>query len=253
MLGRQIAAATLLTIGLLGGCGDDDAEATSTVTVLAASSLSESFEEIAAAFEVAHPAVQVSLTFDASSALATQIAEGAPADVFASADEANLAKVTDEGLGASDPVVFATNRLQIVVPEGNPAGIRSLADMADGRGRLALSAPEVPCGRYAAQAFANAGLAVPEASEEENVRGVLTKVALGEADAGIVYVTDVLANPDVEGIDVPDDLNVVATYPAVALRDAPNATAAATFVAFITGVDAQEILAAHGFGRAPQS
>jgi molybdate transport system substrate-binding protein len=143
--------------------------------------------------------------------------------------------------------VFATNRLQIVVPKGNPAGIRTLADMAAGDERLALCAPEVPCGGYAAQAFAKAGLPVPEASQEENVRGVLTKVALGEADAGLVYATDVLANADVDGVDLPDEVNVLVAYPATALRDAPNPFAASAFVAFLTGPEAQAILEEQGF------
>jgi molybdate transport system substrate-binding protein len=228
-------------------CGDDDA-ATGDVTVLAASSLTESFGDIATAFEAEHDGVEVQLTFDASSALATQIQEGVPADVFASADQANLDKVTGAGLGVGTPRAFASNRLQIVVPKGNPAGVTSLADLAAGKLDVALCAPEVPCGRYAAQAFANAGLEVPEASQEENVRGVLTKVALGEADAGIVYVTDVRADADVEGVDLPDDVNVVAGYPATALRDAPSPEVAAAFVAFLTGDEAQAILRRHGFG-----
>jgi molybdate transport system substrate-binding protein len=214
--------------------------------VLAASSLTESFGAIAEAFEAEHAGVDVELTFDASSALATQIAEGVPADVFASADTANLEKVTSVGLGAGATTVFAGNRLQIVVPRGNPAGIRSLADMAGGK-RLALCAPEVPCGSYATQAFEQAGLERPDASHEENVRGVLTKVGLGEADAGLVYLTDVLTNPDVESIDLPPEHQVVATYPATALRDAGSPAAAAAFVAFLTGKDAQAILEGYGF------
>jgi molybdate transport system substrate-binding protein len=244
--------ALVCTLGPTAGCGGDDGDGEATrLTVLAASSLRESFEDIAAAFEVEHPDIEVELSFDASSALATQVVEGAPADVFASADQANLDQVIGGGLGAGDPVVFASNRLQIVVPEGNPAGIRSMADIGAGGTRVALCAPEVPCGSYAAQAFANAGLAVPRASQEENVRGVLTKVALGEADAGIVYVTDVLTRDDVDGVDLPDEINVVATYPAIALRDAPDAEAAAEFLAFLAGSDAQAILAAHGFAAPP--
>ena len=241
-------------LGLLGvltaavaACGDNGT-AGRELTVLGASSLTDSFEEIASAFEAEHDGVDVQLTFEASSALATQIREGVPADVFASADHVNLDKVTGAGLGAGEPRAFASNRLQIVVPTGNPSGVASLADLASGGLDLALCAPEVPCGRYAAQAFANAGLDVPEASQEENVRGVLTKVALGEADAGIVYVTDVRANSDVEGVDLPDEVNVVAGYPAVVLRDAPSPELAAAFVAFLTGDEAQAILRRHGFG-----
>ncbi len=254
---RSLAGAVALALLLTAAaCGDDDDAAAppadepqGTVTVLAASSLTESFEDIAAAFEGEHPDVDVQLSFDASSALATQIQEGVPADVFASADGTNLAKVADAGLGAGEPVVFATNRLQIAVPKGNPAGVEGLADLAAGGLRLALCAPEVPCGRYAAQAFAQAGLEVPSASQEENVRGVLTKVALGEADAGIVYVTDVRTNGDVEGVDLPAAHQVVAAYPATVLRDAGDPEAAAAFLAFLSGQDAQAILRAAGFGE----
>ena len=261
---RRVLMAALAVLPLLAACGDDDDGATEattttqadelsgTLTVLAASSLTESFGEIATAFEAEHPGVDVQLSFDASSALATQISEGVPADVFASADTANLEKVTDAGLGSGTATVFASNRLQIVVPKGNPAGIQSLADMTSDE-RLAFCAPEVPCGKYAAQAFEKAGLPLPEASQEESVRGVLTKVALGEADAGLVYVTDVLTNPDVEGIDLAAGQEVIATYPATALRDAANPEAAAAFVAFLTGADAQAILDEYGFGPYSES
>ena len=257
MLGRTPRLVAVVLPLLLGAaaCGDDDessstttAEITGDITVLAASSLTEAFEEVALAFEIAHIEADVQLTFDGSSALATQIQEGVPADVFASADEANAAKVTDAGLARGGPVPFASNRIQIVVPRGNPAGVTSLADVAGADLRLALCAPEVPCGRYATQAFERAGIAVPAASQEENVRGVLTKVALGEADAGIVYVTDVLTNPAVEGVDLPEDVQVPAVYPALVLRDSTNLDAAAAFVAFLRTPQAQRILEEHGFG-----
>ena len=251
---RLLAALVVLT--LLAACGDDDDAATGsagagrlsgTVTVLAAASLTETFTDIAEAFEAEHEGVDVAVTFDASSALATQILEGAPADVFASADIANMDKVTDAGL-AGEAVVFATNALQIVIAEGNPKGISSLADLTTGDLTVALCAPEVPCGRYAAGAFERAGLDVPSASQEENVRGVLTKVSLGEADAGIVYVTDVLTGEHVEGVDLPAEHQVPASYPAATLTDAPNPTAATAFLAFLTGEDAQAILRDAGFG-----
>ena len=256
---RRAVTAVLAIAALAGtGCGGDDGAAGSpsgptavdgTVTVLAAASLTDAFEALATAFEAEHPAVDVVLTFDGSSALATQILEGVPADVFASADEVHLAKVADGGSAAGDVVPFATSSLQIVVPRGNPLDIEGLADLTTDL-RLALCAPEVPCGRYAAEAFAKAGLAVPPASAEENVRGVLTKVALGEADAGIVYVTDVRANADVEGVDLPAAHQISVVYPATALAEAPNPDAAAAFVDFLTSIPAQRILASHGF-RAP--
>jgi molybdate transport system substrate-binding protein len=194
----------------------------------------------------------VHLSFDGSSALATQILEGASADVFASADVVNMDKVEDAGLHAGLVEPFAVNGLQIAVPRGNPARVTSLADLAERDLTVALCAPEVPCGAYATEAFAQAGLPRPDASQEENVRGVLTKVALGEADAGIVYATDVLANDEVEGIDLPAEAQVLAFYPAVALADAPNSGAAAAFIAFLTSIRAQDILGAHGFGPPPR-
>ena len=218
------------------------------LTAVAAASLTDAFGEIATAFEAENEGVDVALSFDGSAKLATAIIEGAPADLFASADEANLTKVADEGLTSGESVVFATNVLQIVVPEGNPLGIETLEDLTSPDVKLSLCGPEVPCGRYAAQAFAAAGLAVPPAGDHESVKGVLTQVQLGEADAGIVYLTDVLAAEGVEGIDLAEDQQVVATYPAAVLADASNPEAAAAFLAFLTGDEARSILEEFGFG-----
>jgi len=245
----------------LAGCGSDDQRErrhdhlaatadglSGTLTVAAAASLTDAFGEIEHAFETAHPGVDVQLTFDGSSKLATAIIEGAPIDLFASADEANMTKVADEGLTSGSPSVFATNVLQIVVPQGNPLGITGLEDLTDPDLTLSLCGAEVPCGKYAARAFEAAGLAVPPAGDQENVKGVLTQVQLGEADAGIVYLTDVLAADGVEGIDLAPDEQVVATYPASVLADASNPEAAAAFLAFLTGDEAQPILEDLGFG-----
>ena len=193
--------------------------------------------------------VDVELSFDGSAKLATAIIEGAPADLFASADEANLDQGRRRGPHrAASRSIFATNVLQIVVPEGNPLGIDSLDDLTSPDVTLSLCGPEVPCGKYAAQAFETAGLEVPPAGDQENVKGVLTQVQLGEADAGIVYVTDVLAADDVEGIDLAADQQVEATYPASVLAEASNPDAAAAFLAFLTGDEAQSILEDFGFG-----
>jgi molybdate transport system substrate-binding protein len=219
-----------------------------TVTVLAASSLTDAFGEVAEAFEAEHNGVDVELSFDGSAKLATAIIEGAPADLFASADEANLAKVAEEDGLAGEPSIFATNVLQIVVPAGNPMGIDSLEDLTGPDVALSLCGAAVPCGKYAAQAFAKASLEVPPAGDQENVKGVLTQVQLGEADAGIVYLTDVLAAEDVEGIDLAADQQVEATYPASVLADASNPEAAAAFLAFLTGEEARSILEDFGFG-----
>ena len=254
--GGVAAAAVLLAIA--AGCGDDEPSTRSSdrpadeldgdLTVLAATSLAGAFEDVEAAFEDAHPGVDVQITTDGSANLATAIIEGAPADVFASADEANLQKVADEDLLDGEGTTFVTNLLQIVVQEGNPLDIAGLADLVDAEVSLSLCQAEVPCGRYAQQAFEAAGLPVPPAGEEDKVSGVLTKVMLGEADAGLVYVTDVLAAEDVEGVDLAEDEQVLARYPAAVLADAPNPDAAAAFLAFLTSAEAQEILEGYGFG-----
>jgi len=257
---RHLAAIALLVLSLTacGGTDDPGSEGTSTtitdelegtVTVLGAASLTDALAEVAEAFQAVHGGVEVELTFGGSSRLATSIVEGVPADVFASADEANLQKVVDEGLAGGTATVFATNVMQIVVGEGNPLGITGLEDLTGADVVLSLCKGDVPCGKYADQAFEHAGLEVPPAGEEDSVKGVLTKVMLGEADAGLVYVTDVLAATGVEGVDLAASQMVRATYPAAVLTDAPNPAAAAAFVAFLTGDEAQVILETYGFGR----
>ena len=216
-----------------------------TVEVYAAASLQRSFDEIAAAFEAAHPEVTVSAVYDGSSTLATQIGEGAPADVFASADEKNMAKVAAQ---APDPQLFAGNTLVIAVPKGNPGAVATLADLA--RVTTVLCAPEVPCGAASQTLLSNAGVAVTPASAEQNVTAVLTKIAAGEADAGLVYATDVAGRDDVESIVPAGADAVVNRYPIAALTDAPNPETAAAFVAFVLGEDGQRVLADAGF-RSP--
>ncbi|MDP1805399.1 MAG: molybdate ABC transporter substrate-binding protein [Acidimicrobiales bacterium] len=254
---RAVVAAVVAGALAVAGCGSDGGDPAAdiaaegpsgAVTVLAAASLTDAFAEVAAAFEAAHPEVTVALSFDGSSALATSIVEGGvPADVFASADETTLQRVVDADLVAGPAQPFATNALQIVVAEGNPLGITGLADLADVA--LALCDPAVPCGRYAAQAFARAGLSTPRAGDQGNVKGVLTQVQLGEADAGIVYVTDGLSAEGVDRVDVATEAQVVATYPVGVLAEAPNPVAAGAFVAFLVSPDGQAILERFGFGR----
>ncbi|MEQ1788324.1 MAG: molybdate ABC transporter substrate-binding protein [Acidimicrobiales bacterium] len=241
---------TFATVGLLlvaAACRTGQESETS-LTIVAAASLTDALGEVATAFEEQHPGVDVQLTFDGSAKLATAIVEGAPADLFASADAASLAKVAQEGLTTGEPVVVATNVLQIVVPEGNPGGIDSLDDLTNPELKLSLCGPEVPCGKYAAEAFEAGGLPVPAAGDQESVKGVLTQVQLGEADAGIVYLTDVLAADGVDGVDLAPAEHVQASYPATVLADASNPELAATFLAFLTGAEAQAILRDHGFG-----
>lgn len=276
----RILSGAALALALLTGCGNDDgtavSAATSTanvpagsatepaevtspatgpsaalsgaVTVFAAASLSAAFTAAETAFEALHPGVDVVTNFAASSELATQISEGAPADVFASADLANMAELTDAGGTAGEPVVFATNLLEIVVEQGNPLGITGVADLADPDLILTICAPEVPCGGYAATIFENAGVTPEPDSLEENVKAVVTKVTAGEADAGIAYTTDVLAVDDLaDGVAIPADQNVIAEYPIALTREAPNPEAGQAFIDFLTGPEGQAILAAAGF------
>jgi molybdate transport system substrate-binding protein len=221
-----------------------------TVRVLAASSLTEAFDAIADRFERAHPDVDVELSFAASSELAAQIDQGAPADVFASADAPEMELVVDRGDAAGAPVAFARNRLAIAVEPGNPEAITALADLARPGLVVASCAPQVPCGRYAADALEQAGVTLEPATRTENVRAARTLVELGEADAAIVYETDVHRESDVEGVPIPADENVVARYPIVRLDASDNPDGARAFVEFVTGRVGQRVLRSFGF-RSP--
>jgi molybdate transport system substrate-binding protein len=242
---RGLLAALLV---VASACGGTSADATSPVTVFAAASLTEAFTQIAEDYEGLHD-VDVLLSFGPSDGLATQIQEGAPADVFASASPKWMDAV-EEDPGIADRADFATNLLVVIAPAGNPAGLASVADLATPGIKLVLAAEGVPVGDYAREMLANAGI-TDEAlanvvSNEDDVKGVVQKVALGEADAGIVYrtdVTDAVAG-DLEAIDVPDDVNVVAVYPIAAIAGAPSD--ARGFVAYVLG-PGQETLAAVGF------
>lgn len=218
------------------------------VTVFAAASLKAAFTEIGDAFMVEHPEANVTFNFAASSELATQIGEGAPADIFASADLNNMSKVTEAGDHATEPVVFTTNLAEIIVEPGNPEGITGVEDLANEDLVVISCAPEVPCGRYAQQILDNAGVTVTFRSLEENVRAVVSKVTLGEADAGIVYATDVInAGDAAEGVTIPADINVVAEYPIAVTKEAPNPEAAQAFIDFVRSDEGQSILASYGF------
>jgi molybdate transport system substrate-binding protein len=238
---------TLLVTGLalaLAGCSTpapQPAGSASTVTVFAAASLTEVFTQIAAEFEQQHPAFHIVLSFGASSTLAAQIVEGAPADVFAAASPATMATVTDAGEGSATPVTFATNRLEIAVPVGNPGAVTSVKDFARPELLIAVCAVEVPCGVAAAQALA--GIPASIDTYEQDVKAVLSKVELGEVDAGLVYVTDVLANGKVDGIELDNDIAV--DYPIVTIS---RSDAARAFVDFVLSTRGQAILMAAGFG-----
>lgn len=222
--------------------------AAATVTVFAAASLTGVFTAAAKAFEAAHPGTNVQLSFAGSSTLVQQVLEGARADVLATADESTMAKVVAAGATAAPPQIFARNRLAILVAKGNPKKIQGLADLGRSGLVLSLAAPTVPAGKYAAEAFAKAGVAVPKASQEVDVKGVVTRVSLGEADAGVVYTTDVRAAGDrVEGVTIPDAHNVDARYPIAALKGGENAAGGAAFVAFVLSPAGQRLLADAGF------
>lgn len=244
-----VAALATASCGSDGVAGDDVAPAD--VTVFAAASLTAAFTELGDAFMAAHPGTEVTFSFAGSSELVAQLREGAPADVFASADLANMDVLTDAELVDGEPEVFATNVAEIIVEADNPRGITSVADLADDDLVVVQCAPEVPCGAYAEQVLANAGVTVTPSSLEQNVKAVTTKVLLGEADAGIVYRTDVLAaGTAAEGVAIPDDVNVVAEYPIALVADAPDPSGGRAFIGFVLGAAGKEILAENGFGLA---
>lgn len=239
-------AGALVAVTLLSGCGGQPG-ARPQLTVYAAASLTSSFTELVNAFAEAHPDIEVlPPVFDGSSTLATQLIEGAPADVFASADLANMQRVEQAGLLVGESQVFATNTLQIAVAPGNPRGISSLADLADPALDVVLCAPEVPCGATARTLLDDAGVDFVAASEEQNVMAVATKVRLGEADAGLVYATDIRsAGTGLEGVQIPGADRAVNDY---AIAAVSAGEAAARFVEWVLSAEGQAILAEHGFG-----
>ena len=254
-----LVLALTVVLGLGARCGEDEpkqaAETSTTskpaetgkVTVLAAASLSESFKELGTAFEAKHPGSKVTFSFDSSSALATQANNAAPADLFASADQANMKKVTDAG-NATGPKVFAHNKLAIIVAKGNPKKVKSLADFT--KVNFVLCAPEVPCGKYGLEALSKAGVKAQPKSLETNVKGVVTKVTSGEADAGIGYITDAKAAATAEGIEIPEAHNVIAEYPMAVLKQSAKSNLAYAFLDFVLGPEAQAVLAKYGFAAA---
>ena len=251
------SAVVLLVVAMLAAaCGSDDqpsaGSSTSTeIKVFAAASLTAAFNELGPQFTAANGGTKVTFNFAGSPALATQIQQGAPADVFASADTTNMDKVKDL---VGTPQVFASNQLQIVVEKGNPKGVKGLDDLASGDLKVVLAAPEVPAGRYAQQALDQAGITVKPVSQEDNVKAVVTKVGLGEADAGIVYTTDVTAGGDtVDGVDIPADQNVTATYPIATVKASSNQAKAQAFMDLVLSSQGQQVLESYGFLPPPTS
>jgi molybdate transport system substrate-binding protein len=246
-LAAVVAAAALA----LAACGGDDsggssgAQSPSGIKVFAAASLTAAFNELGPQFTAANGGTKVTFNFAGSQALATQLQQGAPADVFASADIPNMDKAKDL---VGTPQNFASNQLQIVVEKGNPKGVRGLDDLASPDLKVVLAAGEVPAGKYAQQAFEQAAVTVKPVSQEDNVKAVVNKVALGEADAGIVYVTDVTAGGDkVEGVDIPDDLNVLATYPIATVKASEAQDKAQAFLDLVLSDQGQQVLKKYGF------
>jgi molybdate transport system substrate-binding protein len=247
---RMLLAVTALTLAGCGGTADGTAEepTDSTLTVFAAASLTDVFTELGEALEDQQPGLDVRFNFAGSSALATQLTQGAPADVFASANQAQMTVVTDAGLQGEDPTVFTSNVLQIAVPAGNPAEVTGLADFGREDLTLAVCAPEVPCGAAAEDVFAAAGVTAVPDTMEEDVRAALTKVELGEVDAALVYATDVTGAGDaVEGVDFPEAEDAVNDYPICTLADAPNPEAARAFVDLVLSDEGRSALRDAGF------
>jgi molybdate transport system substrate-binding protein len=230
------------------GGSSSSAKLSGTLVVFAATSLTDAFDKIGAEFHQANPGVTVKFNYNGSSSLATSINQGAPADVFASAAPANMKTVTDAGNAADTPKTFASNQGEIMVEKGNPDHITSVSQLANPAVKVVVCAPEVPCGAVAPAILKNADVTVKPVSQETNVGGVVTKVTLGEADAGIVYVTDVKANASkATGVPIPANENDTTEYPIAEIKGAPNANAATAFISFVLGSQGQQVLASFGF------
>jgi molybdate transport system substrate-binding protein len=247
------AATLLLLVGCAGGTTDGGSAAPSaeprTLTVYAAASLTEVFTELEPRFEEVHPGVDVVLNFGASSDLAQQIVNGGPADLFAAANTSTMQTVSDAGLVDGEPTVFATNVLEIVTPPGNPAGITSFADLARPELKVVVCAPQVPCGAAAEKIEQATGVTLTPVSEEPDVKSTLGKVTTGNADAGLVYATDVrAAGDDVQGIEFPEAAQAVNDYPIAVIAEAPAADLARAFQGLVTGAEGRAVLGSAGFG-----
>jgi len=244
---RHLGVLVLVLALTVSGCSSTS-DAETTLTVSAASSLTETFTDLASTFEGDHPGVRVALNFAGSSALAEQVNAGAPVDVIATASAATMATVEDAG-NAIDPRVFATNRLTVVVPVGNPAGVSSLADLTKAAVRTAICAPQVPCGAATEKLLQRNGVSINAVTLDPDVKSVLGRVAAGEVDAGLVYVTDAAsASADVTPVAIPDNANESTDYLIAVVDAAPHPGLAADFISLVTGAVGQQALADRGFG-----
>jgi molybdate transport system substrate-binding protein len=253
-----VAAGALAVAGCSSGNGSGSSSSPSqsaaalsgSITVYAAASLTEAFSMLGTQFQAAHPGTTVRFNFDASSTLATQIDQGAPADVFASAAPGNMTTVVQAG-NAAVPTVFVTNRAEIATPPGNPKHIASVADLAKSGVKVALCDATVPCGVVAASVLSKAGVSLTPASREENVKAALAKVEINEVDAAIVYVTDVkAAGSKVVGVPIPDALSASTQYPIAPLTHSRNGALAKAFVAYVLSPAGVAVLTAAGFAAA---
>jgi molybdate transport system substrate-binding protein len=248
-----VAGVALLAPTACGSSGDNKSNASSgtstkTLTVLAAASLTETFNQLGKTFGQAHPGTKVVFSYGGSSTLAQQITQGAPADVFAAASPTTMKTVTDAGDAAGTPQVFVKNQLVIAVPAGNPKGIQGLSDLTKPGLKVVLCADAVPCGSAARTALAAANVNLTPVSLEQDVKSALNKVALGEADAALVYRTDAeAAGGKVQGIEFPESAKAINNYPIVALKASKNPDLAAQFVQFIESPDARAVMTAAGF------
>ncbi|MFD3663006.1 molybdate ABC transporter substrate-binding protein [Streptomyces sp. NPDC058659] len=265
-LTRRRAAAAALTAALLvplAACGNNDdtdrdtagstrsgsasAAPRANLTVLAAASLTNVFKTAGAAYENSHPGTKITFSFAGSQELVAQVSQGSPADVLVTADTKSMDKVRAD---TGTPAIIAKNRLVIATGEGNPFKVDELKDLADTKLKVVLAAPEVPAGKYSEQVLDAQKIAVKPVSQEPNVRAVLSKVELGEADAGLVYKTDAASAADkVDAVEIPDAQNAIAKYPAATLKASRNAEAAAAFVAWLSSTEGQKILQDAGFQK----
>src|ERR1700730_5742262 len=245
------AAAVLAACGTSGGTASTSPSSTSLsgfIHVFAAASLTASFNALGISFHQTNPGVGVDFNYAGTPTLVTQIEQGAPADVFASADTPNMDKLTADGYAGGSSKVFARNQLEIVVAPGNPKGIMGLADLAKPGVIYISEAPIVPAGKYSLQALASAGVKVTPKSLETSVTGVISKIELGEADAGIVYTTDVkAAGSKIQGVEIPPANNVIATYPIVTVKGTKSSDAANAFINYVISSTGQSMLATFGF------
>lgn len=266
----RLVALTSVLVAVVAACSSSGAPPSSSavpsvtavnveLTIFAAASLKGALEKVKAAYETANPGTTLTVSTDSSAALETQIEQGAPADVFLSADATNAKKLVDAGMADGDPVTFAGNRLTIIVPADNPAEITTPADLANAGVKVIAAGDEVPITKYAMELANNlaketgypadftAAYTANIASREDNVKAVVAKIELGEGDAGIVYVTDARACTNVATVDVPDSANVTATYDAVVVKASRNAVAAKAFLDWFVGPDGRSILGGLGF------